>query len=69
MACFQGMKDHDDWWSTAPMDMFLGALFCLNEFMTKRCFKEIMAMIMFTDEPPPTLAQGGFVDCFHDVRS
>ena len=68
MACCQGIKDCNDWWLTAPIDMFLGAPFCLNEFVTKRRFKEIMAVIMFTDEPPPALAQDGFVDCFHDVR-
>jgi hypothetical protein len=68
MACFQGIKDRNDWWSTAPIDMFSGAPFHLNEFMTKHHFKEIMAMIMFTDEPPPMLAQCGFVDCFHNVR-
>ena len=68
MACFQGIHDRNDWWSTAPIDMFLGAPFRLNEFMTKRRFLEIMAGIVFTDVPPPTLAQGGFIDRFHDIR-
>jgi hypothetical protein len=52
--------NHNDWWSTTLIDMFLGPPFRLNEFM---------ALIMFTYEPPPTLAQGGFVDCFHDSGS
>ena len=68
MACFQGIKDRNDWWSTAPIDMFSGAPFRLNEFMTKRRFLEITAAIVFTDVPPPTLAEGGFVDRFHDIR-
>jgi hypothetical protein len=68
MACFQGIQDCDEWWSTVPISMFLGDPFCLNEFMMRRCFKEILAVLMFTDVLPPTMAQGGFVNCFHDVR-
>ena len=49
MSCYLGVEDRDLWWSTKPVNMFEGAPFCLNEFMTKRCFKEIMAVIMFTD--------------------
>jgi hypothetical protein len=65
MACFQGIQDRDKWWSTAPISMFSRAP--LNEFMTRRRFKEILAVLVFTDVPPPTMAQGGFVDRFHNV--
>ena len=63
---FQGIKDCNNWWSTASIDMFLGAPFRLNEFMTKRCFLEITAAIVFTDVPPPTAAESGFVDRFQN---
>ena len=68
MACFQGINDRNDWWSTAPIDMFSGAPFRLNEFMMKHRFLEIMAGIVFTDVLSPMLDQGGFVDRFHDFR-
>jgi hypothetical protein len=68
MAWVQGINDRNDWWSTAPTDMFSGAPFRLNEFMTKRHFLEITAGIVFTDVPPLTLDQGGFIDRFHDIQ-
>jgi hypothetical protein len=68
MACFQGIQDRDEWWSMAHISMFSGAPFCLNEFTMKHRFKEISEALMFTDVRPPTMAQGRFVDCFHDVR-
>lgn len=49
------------------ISMFSRASFQLNEFMMACCFGNISAAIIFTDVLPPTMAQGGFVDCFHDV--
>ena len=35
MACFEGIGNCDNWWSLAPIDMFMGAPFCLNAYMSK----------------------------------
>jgi hypothetical protein len=68
MACFQGVSDRKLWWSSQPIDMFSGAPFRLNQFMTRNRFLDISAALCFTDEKAPTVADDGFVDRFHDVR-
>ena len=68
MACFQGIQDCKEWWLTATISMFFGAPFHLNEFMMGFCFKEILAVLTFTDVPPATMAQGEFINHFHNVR-
>ena len=42
MSCFLGIDNQDLWWLMKAVDMFDGAPFCLNKYMTKACFKEIM---------------------------
>ena len=64
MACFNGIPDREMWWSTKAVDMFSGAPFRFNEFMTYSRFRDIMAAIRYTDKEPPLL----FTDSFHEVR-
>jgi hypothetical protein len=64
MSCFVGIDNRSDWWSTAPIDMMSGAPFCLNLFMTRKRFDEIMSSLKYTDKELPTT----FIDCFHEVR-
>jgi hypothetical protein len=39
MACYDGITDQDLWWSSKPVDMFDGAPFHLNAYMTRNQFK------------------------------
>ena len=64
MSCYLGVEDRDLWWSTKPVNMFEGAPFRLNEFMTKTRFREIMEAIRYTSKEAPLL----FVDRFHEIR-
>ena len=64
MASFEGVSDRKMWWSSKPVDMFEGAPFRLNSFMSKKRFLAISAAIKFTNKPPPQ----AFVDRFHEVR-
>ena len=64
MSSFQGIEDRDLWWSTKPVDMFDGAPFRLNEYMSKGRFNDIMAAIRYTNDEAPLF----FVDRFHEVR-
>ena len=52
------------WWSTKPIDMFCGAPFRLNAFITYTRFRDIMAAIRYTNKDVPIL----FTDKFHEVR-
>ncbi|KAL7524687.1 hypothetical protein ACHAXR_004709, partial [Thalassiosira sp. AJA248-18] len=63
MACFEGISDRRDWWSTKPVSMFEGAPFRLNEYMSLTRFKNICSAMRYTDEELPS-----FLDRFHDVR-
>ena len=38
MACHNGVPDWEMWWSTKPIDMFGGAPFWLNAYMSRKCF-------------------------------
>ena len=64
MSCYLGIEDRDLWWSTKPVDMFDGAPFRLNEFMTKSRFRDIMVAMRYTSKEAPLL----FVDRFHEIR-
>jgi hypothetical protein len=64
MACFEGIGDRDEWWSSAPVDQFKGAPFRLNGFMSKTRFVDIMGALRYTDVQQPIL----FEDRFHEVR-
>ena len=64
MACFQVTGERDEWWSSAPIDMFKGAPFRLNAFMTRNWFMDITGALRYTDKAEPLL----FVDKFHEVR-
>ena len=64
MLCFLGIEDRGLWWSTKAVDMFEGALFCLNEYTMKARFHEIMESIHYTSKDAPLL----FMDRFHEVR-
>ena len=62
-ACFEGISDVRDWWSRDEINMFEGAPFRLNEYMSIDRFKAITTALRYTDKEPPS-----FVDRFHDVR-
>jgi hypothetical protein len=64
MASFEGISDRNLWWSQKDVDMFDGAPFRLNGFMSLNRFKAISAAMEYTDKPPLQ----DFVDRFHDVR-
>ncbi len=64
MACYQGIPERELWWSTKPIDMFDGAPFHLNAFMTYSRFREILQAIRYTDKAEPLF----FLDKFHEVR-
>jgi hypothetical protein len=44
--------------------MMEGASFCLNMFMTRKRFDEIMSALKYTNKEAPMT----FVDWFHEVR-
>ena len=50
MLCFLGIEDCDLWWLTKAVDMFEGALFCLNKYMMKARFRKIMESIRYTKQ-------------------
>ena len=65
MASFEGILDRNLWWSQKDVNVFDGAPFRFNAFMTLNRFKAISSAAMeYTDKPPPQ----DFVDRFHDVR-
>ena len=64
MACFQGIGDRNDWWSSSPIDQFKGAPFRLNGYMSKVRFIDITGALQYTDQVEPML----FQDRFHEVR-
>ncbi len=50
MACFQGIGDRDERWSSAPINKFKGAPFRLNLFMSKKRFINITGALQYTDK-------------------
>ena len=75
MSCFFGIKDCDLWCSTEAIDMFDGAPFCLNKYMTKASFHKIMESIRYTSKEAPLLFMGRFhkiqemIESFNDHDS
>ncbi len=63
-ACYEGIPDRDLWWSLKPIDLFDGAPFRLNAYMSLTRFKDIMKAIRCTDKEEPLF----FIDRFHEVR-
>jgi hypothetical protein len=63
MACFEGVGNRVEWWLTTPIDMFKGAPFWLNRFITWNRYVEITSAIGYTDVAEPLL----FIDRFHEV--
>ncbi len=53
MACFEGIGDRIEWWSTTPIDMSKGAPFRLNGFITQSRWLKIMHAIQYTDKAAP----------------
>ena len=51
------------WWSTKPIDMFGGALFWLNAYMSRSRFDQIMHPLRYTDKEAPLF----FLDRFQKV--
>ena len=49
MAFWVGIPDRCDWWSVTPTVMYRGALFRLNEYMSRHCFDEILASLGYTN--------------------
>jgi hypothetical protein len=64
MSCYQGIPDRELWWSSRPIDMFNGAPFRLNAYMSRNRFHEIMQALRYTDKVGPLF----FIDRFHEVR-
>ena len=62
-ACFEGVDDVRHWWSEKEINMYEGAPFRLNEYMTLSRFMEISAAMRYTDVAVPE-----FEDKFHEVR-
>jgi Transposase IS4 len=63
MSCYDGIQERRLWWSKLPIDMFDGAPFRFNDFMTRNRFEDIMANMRYTDKTPPV-----FKDPFHPMR-
>ena len=64
MSCYQGIPDREMWWSTKPIDMFDGAPFRLNAYMSRNRFRDNMQALCYTDKEEPLF----FIDRFHDVH-
>ena len=64
MACYQGIPERELWWSTKPINMFDGAPFRLNAFMTYSRFRYILQAIRYTDKAEHLF----FLNKFHEVR-
>jgi hypothetical protein len=63
MACFEGIGDRNEWWSSSSIDQFKGAPFCLNGYMSKNRYVDIMCALRYTDVRQQLL----FEDRFHEV--
>ena len=64
VAYHDRVPDRDmSWWSTKPIDMFGGALFWLNAYMSRSRFDQIMHPLRYTDKEAPLF----FLDRFQKV--
>ena len=64
MSCYQEIPDREMWWSTKPIDMFDGAPFQLNAYMSRTRFCDIMQALRYTDKEEPLF----FINKFYYVR-
>ena len=64
MLCYQGIPDRELWWSARPIDMFDGAPFRLNAYMSRNRFRKFMQALRYTDKDEPLF----FINWFHEVR-
>ena len=54
-ACFEGISDVTEWWSSDEIDQFSGAPFRLNQYMSLDRFQQAITSAMrYTDREPPT---------------
>ena len=63
MATIQGPQ-RSEFWSIAPVSLFDGAPFRLNNFMSRSRFDAILFCLKFTSSPPPTT----YRDKFWEIR-
>lgn len=63
MACFEGISDRRMWFSKEPINMYAGAPFRLNEYMTGNRFEDIMQALRYTTCDVPD-----YEDKFYEVR-
>ncbi len=56
------MSDWRDWWSSFPINLFNGAPFCLNDYISYHCFEDIMQALCLTNLPHPP-----YTDRFLDI--
>mmetsp|Transcript_6634 Transcript_6634/g.14111 ORF Transcript_6634/g.14111 Transcript_6634/m.14111 type:complete len:112 (+) Transcript_6634:239-574(+) len=63
MACFEGILDRSEWWSSLPVNEFEGAPIWLAKYISLRRFEDIMQGLRYTNRPRPA-----YEDRFHDVR-
>ena len=62
MVCHPGVLDRELWWSKEPISPRDGAPFCLNDYISRNRFRDIMGSIRYTKRPQPT-----YLDKFHDI--
>jgi Transposase IS4 len=62
MATIQGPARYE-FWKKDPIDPFVGAPICLNEYMSRNRFQDILTSLQFTDGEPPN-----YVDKFFRIR-
>ena len=55
-------SNHQSFWSNKHVNIFEGAPFQLNNFMTRNRFEKILNNIMYTNHEPPA-----FHDCFWEI--
>ena len=65
MSCYQRIPDRELWWSARLIDMFNGAPFRLNAYMSRNRFREIVQALRYTADKDEPLF---FIDWFHEVR-
>ena len=64
MLCYIGIDNRKDWWLTNPINMNNGAPFCLNKFITRNRFEQIMLVLKYTNKEPHST----FIDWFYVVH-
>jgi hypothetical protein len=63
MACYEGISDRRDWWSSKPISENEGAHFRLNKWISWYRFNMITSKMVYTAEDPPDYVNG-----FHQQR-